>query len=142
MKFPNLNQSPSIIHTIESKSGMNPQQINTIDEVISALQIIIAESEKNSDTMGYFAALYKKVTIKVKEGIASGYFDDGSRMEQLDVVFAKRHLEAYFTFQNGEPVTLSWQKAFELSARYRPIVLQHLLIPHQPRSGHCCCQNR
>lgn len=130
IKFPYLflNQSPTIIHPFESKSGMNPQQINTIDEVISALQIIIAESEKNNDTMGYFAALYQRVTIKVKEGIASGFFDDGSRMEQLDVVFANRYLDAWFLYKNGETTTLSWQKAFDLSTHYRPIVLQHLLM--------------
>ena len=73
---------------------MNLQQIQTIDEVISALEIIITDSEQNNDPAGYFAALYKKVAIRVKEGIASGYFDDGPRMEQLDVVFAKRYLHA------------------------------------------------
>lgn len=65
---------------------MNPTTIRFIDEVISALDQIVAESEQNNDPAGYFAALYRKVTIKVKEGIASGYFDDGPRMEQLDVV--------------------------------------------------------
>ncbi|MBV5348354.1 hypothetical protein JZU61_01590, partial [bacterium] len=70
---------------------MNVSQ-TTIEEVISALEIIIAESEQKKDPAGYFAALYQKVTIKVKEGIASGYFDDGPRMEQLDVLFAKRYL--------------------------------------------------
>ena len=107
---------------------MNPIPTDTIDEVISALEIIIAESEQKNDPAGYFAALYQKVTIKVKEGIASGCFDDGPRMEQLDVVFAKRYLGAYFSFQKGENTTHSWQKAFELTTRYQPIVLQHLLM--------------
>jgi hypothetical protein len=107
---------------------MNPIPTNTIDEVISALEIIIAESEQKNDPAGYFAVLYQKVTIKVKEGIASGYFDDGPRMEHLDVVFAKRYLDAWFSFQKGENTTLSWQKAFELSTHYQPIVLQHLLM--------------
>lgn len=99
-----------------------------IDDVISTLKEIIEKSEINQDPAGYFAALYQKVTIKVKEGIAAGFFDDGPRMEQLDVIFAQRYLDAYFSFQRGEPVTLSWQKAFELSTHYRPIVLQHLLM--------------
>jgi len=107
---------------------MNPIPTDTIDEVISALEIIIAESEQKNDPAGYFAALYQKVTIRVKEGIASGYFDDGPRMEQLDVVFAKRYLDAWFSFQKGENTTHSWQKAFELTTHYRPIVLQHLLM--------------
>lgn len=100
----------------------------TIDEVISALDQIITESEQNNDPAGYFAALYRKVTIKVKEGIAAGFFDNGHRMEQLDVVFANRYLDALSAFRNNLPVTQSWQKAFECLASNRPIVLQHLLL--------------
>ena len=107
---------------------MTPKSIKTIDEVISALDQIVAESEQNNDTAGYFAALYRKVTIKVKEVIASGYFDDGPRMEQLDVVFALRYLDAYAATRRNEPVTESWQKTFDLSDNYWPIVLQHLLM--------------
>lgn len=107
---------------------MNPKQINTLDEVISALEIIITESEKNNDPLGYFAVLYQKVTLKVREGIAIGSFDDGLRMEQLDVVFARRYLDAYFAHQRNEPVTEVWKKAFDLSDSYWPIVLQHLLM--------------
>lgn len=107
---------------------MNPNSIQTIDEVISALDQIITESEQNNDPAGYFAALYRKVTIKVKEGIASGYFDNGSHIEQLDVVFALRYLNAYAAYRRNEPVTESWQKTFDLSGDYWPIVLQHLLM--------------
>lgn len=104
------------------------RSINTIDEVIEALDEIIQESKDNNSPLGYFAALYRKVTIKVKEGIAEGFFDDGPRMERLDVIFASRYLDAYWEYQMNEPVTLSWLKAFELSKKYWPIVLQHLLI--------------
>lgn len=107
---------------------MIPNSVFNIDDVISALDKIILTSEKSSDPAGYFAVLYRKVTVKVKEGIASGFFDDGPRMEQLDVFFAKRYFDAYFGFGNHEPVTQSWQKAFELLSSYRPIVLQHLLM--------------
>lgn len=107
---------------------MNPQQINSIDEVILTLTDIISDAEKNHDPMGYFAALYQKVTIKVKEGIASGFFDDGNRMEKLDVVFAKRFLDAYFAFRKNEPVTNSWEQTFNLARNPELIVLQHLLL--------------
>lgn len=102
--------------------------INNIDEVIAALGNIILESESNDDTSGYFAALYRKVTVRVKEGIANNDFEDGARMERLDVAFASRYLDAYFAWKKNEPVSVSWQKAFELSTDYWPIVLQHLLI--------------
>jgi hypothetical protein len=102
--------------------------IQTIDEVIATLDNIILECETNQNPLGYFPALYKRVTQKVKEGIASGLFDDGSCMEKLDVAFAKRYLDAWFAWRRNEPVTESWQKTFELSHQYRPIVLQHLLM--------------
>lgn len=102
--------------------------IKTIDDVIHQLDIIIANSEKDNNPLGYFAALYKKVTVKVKEGIANNYFDDGPRMERLDVVFASRYLDAYFAYQNNAEVTKSWIVAFDKSKKYWPIVLQHLLI--------------
>ncbi|MFY0600661.1 MAG: hypothetical protein JXR03_13395 [Cyclobacteriaceae bacterium] len=104
------------------------RQANTIDEVISILNEIIENSESNKETFGYFAALYQQVTVKVKEGIESDFFDDGERMERLDVIFANRYIAAYYSYQNNESVTASWQKAFALSSRYWPIVLQHLLI--------------
>ena len=52
---------------------MNPEEITTIDEVIAVLEDIILKSEQTNSPAGYFAALYQKVTIKVKEGIASGF---------------------------------------------------------------------
>ncbi|MFD2567305.1 DUF5995 family protein [Pseudotenacibaculum haliotis] len=102
--------------------------IHTIEEVIAALDEIIEVSQVNNDPLGYFAALYRKVTIKVKEGIAEGFFDNGPRMERLDVIFASRYIDAYHAYQKSKPVTLSWMKAFELSKKFWPIVLQHLLI--------------
>ncbi len=102
--------------------------IHTIDDVITQLDLIIEQSKTNKSPLGYFAALYRKVTIKVKEGIADNYFDDGPRMEQLDIVFAKRYLDAYTAIQNKETPSESWVKVFDLAGNYWPIVLQHLLI--------------
>ncbi len=103
-------------------------QFKSIDEVIAALGNIIHEAEHNYDTSGYFAALYRKVTAKVKSGIENNFFEDGPRMEKLVVVFANRYLDAYFAFKKKEPISRSWERAFNLSNTYRPIVLQHLLM--------------
>ena len=108
--------------------AMSALQINTINQVISTLDEIISESVKNNNPLGYFAALYRNVTVKVKEGIESNFFDDGKRMEKLDVIFALRYIEAYYAWQKNEKITQSWQKTFELSTKHWPIVLQHLLI--------------
>jgi len=107
---------------------MNLNHANTIDEVIAILETIIIESKENNDPLGYFAALYQNVTICVKEGIANNYFDDGPRMEQLDVVFANRYLTALYSYKNKEAIPLSWKSAFDLSTKYWPIVLQHILM--------------
>lgn len=102
--------------------------LNTIDDVIAALDNIILETENNNDTSGYFAALYRKVTVRVKNGIANNEFENGPRMEMLDVVFASRYIDAYYAWKNNQPVTIFWKKAFDISTSYWPIVLQHLLI--------------
>lgn len=104
------------------------QTLTSIDDVINVLEEIIAVSEKNNDPLGYFAVLYQKVTKKVKEGVQSGFFADGARMEQLDVVFAKRYIDAYYSYGKGLPATASWQKAFTFATHYWPTVLQHLLM--------------
>jgi len=103
-------------------------EITSIDEVIEVLETIIFESEAVNNPLGYFAALYKKVTIKVKEGIADNFFDNGPRMEKLDVVFAKRYLDAYYNWQNKNDCTQSWNIAFNTATENRIIVLQHLLL--------------
>lgn len=104
------------------------KELKTINDVISVLDGIIRETEENNDCLGYFAVLYRRVTLQVKDNIESGYFDDAERMELLDVIFAKRYIDAYYDHRSGKPVTQSWDKAFKLSQNYWPVTLQHLLI--------------
>ncbi|WP_319501686.1 DUF5995 family protein [uncultured Draconibacterium sp.] len=102
--------------------------IENMDDVILILDSIIKESLKTGDTLGYFAVLYQKVTVKVKEEIQNNFFDDGPRMEKLDVVFAKRYIEAYFVWKNNEPVTQSWAIAFTEASNNNLLVIQHLIL--------------
>lgn len=99
----------------------------TIDQVIQDLEQIVQDSKADESTLGYFAALYLKVTKEVKLKIDQGFFDDNLRMEHLDVVFANRYLDAYKTFKNGGVTTQSWEVAFSASQNNKLIVLQHLL---------------
>jgi hypothetical protein len=78
--------------------------------------------------LGYFPTLYRKVTLLVKAGIERDFFDDGDRMERLDVLFADRYLDAFNAYQGGKTVTLSWQLAFDAAPHWQPTVLQHLLL--------------
>lgn len=102
--------------------------ITTIDDVINTLQEIIDDAITHESTFGYFAALYLKVTVKVKEGIAANFFDDGERMEKLDVIFATRYIEAYYNYKENKPVSASWEKAFNATKTFWTTVLQHLLL--------------
>ncbi|HZD32907.1 MAG TPA: DUF5995 family protein [Candidatus Angelobacter sp.] len=101
--------------------------INTIDDVIAALDAIIQRSWDQRSRMGYFAALYRRVTRAVKAGIAANQFSDGPRMEKLDVIFASRYLDALSAYQAGEKPTHCWKLAFDASTDDSRLILQHLL---------------
>ena len=103
------------------------KQAQTIDEVIDLLDEIIETCKRDHNPAGYFAALYRKVTKRVKAGILTDEFEDSERMEKLDVLFANRYIVAYQTFYKGESPTESWRVPFLKAKTFWPIVLQHLL---------------
>jgi hypothetical protein len=100
----------------------------TIDEVIEHLDDLIAHARREKSRLGYFAALYRNVTIKVKEGALAGSFEDGARMEQFDVTFANRYLDALERYRRGEEPSKCWRTTFRAAESWHPIVLQHLLL--------------
>jgi Family of unknown function (DUF5995) len=103
------------------------RQVETISDVLDALDGIVADAMDEASRVGYFAAIYRKLTAKIAEGIETGFFDDGERMERLGVVFAARYLQAYDAFRAGLSTTRSWARAFEATTSARPIILQHVL---------------
>lgn len=100
----------------------------TIDEVITKLDAVLEDSLRDESTLGYFPALYRRVTVSVKDAIARGDFENSERMEELDVVFANRYLDAFSGFQEKSPITDSWKIAFEQSTNNSLTTLQHLLL--------------
>lgn len=104
-------------------------QAKTIDEVIERLTLIVEDAKAKPSRLGYFAVLYREVTIAVKQRIDRGdYFDDNARMEKFDVNFANRYLAAYDTMQSGFKPTRCWDYAFQVTPQWWPITLQHLLL--------------
>jgi hypothetical protein len=101
---------------------------STIEEVIHRLEVIITHCIETENRIGYFAALYNRVTQTVKHGISQGNFEDGPRMERLDVIFANRFLAAYAAYHAGEPPTRSWLLKFEKAQKDSLCVLQHLML--------------
>ncbi len=102
--------------------------INSFTDVIARLEQIIAWAKSNESPLGYFAALYYKMTLAVRDAVMRGEFENGSRMEQMDVAFARRYLDAFDTWQTGGTPTESWRVAFEATKEDQNTVMQHLLL--------------
>ncbi|MBW3570976.1 MAG: hypothetical protein KY467_07710 [Gemmatimonadetes bacterium] len=101
----------------------------TIEQVIERLNGILDDSLRGAHRIGYFAALYERVTTNVRRALVAGnVFQDNPRMERLDVVFANRFLAAWDAHASGGTPTLSWQAAFALLDDPGPLVVQHLLV--------------
>lgn len=101
---------------------------STILGVIDQLDEIIALEREERSALVYFPLLYRKVTLKVQEGILAGRFQDGSRMELLDVVFANRYIDGYRKYKVGAPVSESWKISFEAGSNNSLILMQHLFL--------------
>lgn len=103
-------------------------QIQNIQDVINQLTEITEQCKASQNRAGYFAAMYKRMTVAVRDSINANEFEDGARMEKLDMVFAQRYLDAYACFFAKQPCSNSWQFTFNACTDNSLIVLQHLLL--------------
>lgn len=108
--------------------GVSPALPERIDDVITYLDALTERSIAENSRLGYFAALYNRVTRAVRTGIQQGAFDDNARMERLDVTFACRYIDAHERFRRGEHITSSWQVAFEAAGDTGLSVFRHLIL--------------
>lgn len=98
-----------------------------IDQVLTDLDQIIAETVADNNYLGVFTYVYRRTTAQIKDAIDDGRFADGDRLERLDVIFAQRYIDAYRQWKAKEPHTQSWAEAFQ--ARHARItILQHLFL--------------
>jgi Family of unknown function (DUF5995) len=103
---------------------------DTIDDVLRNLDQIIDWAKEAQDGIGYFAVLYRRITLAIRDAVNDGTFVDGARIERLDVAFAKRYfnaLNAYFYPDEFDGLTLPWQVAFVGDQNHQAIILQHML---------------
>ncbi len=98
------------------------------DEVIQYLDTIIAEAIEERSRRGFFAALYRQVTLKVKIGIKHGFFDDAARMEKFTTQFANRYFRAWDDYQKNIKSTRSWQMTFDAVQKPELLIVQNLLL--------------
>ena len=105
------------------------EPVETIDAAIAAMDNEVDRCVECGDAGGYFTVVYRAVTERVRDGIVAGEFADCERMEQFDVLFARRYLDARTNWRSGAaPVPESWRLAFETAESGRCLVTQHLLL--------------
>jgi hypothetical protein len=111
----------------EHDSGGSSTPAGPIDEVVARLTSIVDWARANRSRSGYFAAMYRKVTLSVKAAIDAGEFEDPERMTHMLVLFAQRYIDAFEQFRAGRRPTEAWEVSLSATRRRRPIVVQHLL---------------
>jgi hypothetical protein len=99
-----------------------------IDHVIRRLEYVIQWSKKHHNRIGYFAALYERVTIEVDRNIDLEFFNYNDQMMRFDVIFAEYYLMAFEGFMRGDSISEVWQLAFDMTQDDRLSVIQHLLL--------------
>src|SRR5215207_8121360 len=119
------------MHVQEELGPLPPKPTaETIEEVVNALDSVIAWSITTSSPVGYFAAVYKRITIAVMKAADRGDFENGERMKRFDVAFANRYLDAlnrHFHDDPDQQLTRAWRLTFEWAKRPEPIMVQHIL---------------
>ncbi|MFG2133529.1 DUF5995 family protein [Streptomyces sp. NPDC048751] len=99
-----------------------------IDDVVDKLGGIVREAGRAGDRVGYFAALYRQVTVEVRTAIHGGLFDDGARMDRFDTLFGNRYFEAYDAWRRDRSGPRCWREAFGLLDDADTVIVQHLLL--------------
>lgn len=98
-----------------------------IDEVLQALDEIIADTATRNSPLGLFAYIYRRTTAEIKAAMEAGAFEDAARMERLDVAFANLYILAYRQYRAAEPTSQAWGLSFSAESE-RLAFLQHLLM--------------
>jgi hypothetical protein len=106
------------------------QPAKTVDDVVRNLDQIIEWAIREDSTIGYFAVLYKRSTVAVRDALNEGEFKDRQLMEHFDVVFAQRYfdaLNAYFYPDEYDGLTLAWEVVFVGQELGHSTMLQHMV---------------
>jgi hypothetical protein len=99
-----------------------------IDDVVDGLAGIVREAGRSGDRVGYFAALYRQVTVRVRAAVHGGQFDDGARMDRFDTHFGNRYFDAYDAWRRDRSGPRCWREAFGLLDDADTVIVQHLLL--------------
>jgi len=103
-------------------------EARTFEDTIGALEAVVDRCSAAGDRTGYFAAMYLAVTNTMRQRAADGRFGDQARIERFVTSFAAHYLDAVEAWRVGGACADSWSAAFRATGRWRPIILQHLLL--------------
>jgi hypothetical protein len=96
--------------------------------VLGTLNAILAWARAEASRIGYFAALYRRVTIRLQQELANGGFHNPEFMGSLEVIFANRYFEALTHFRNGQPCSACWNVCFQATAQAKPLIVEQLCV--------------
>ena len=108
-----------------------PDGPTDIEGVLVALRTVVDEAVATGSRTGWFAALYRQVTLAVAQGIEDGEFDDGPRLSRFDAEFGGRYLRALHGWQvapDGDAVPRCWRLAFAACEESGPVIVQQLVL--------------
>lgn len=103
-------------------------EANNIEEIIQGLDTIIVTAKETNSRVGFFAALYRQVTLQIQQRIAQGQFDDNIRMDEFATRFANRYFATLDAYQQGEELSKAWKVTLEATEQTDLIIVQHLLL--------------
>lgn len=106
-------------------TGMTAQNI---DQVVDGLAGIVREATGAGDRVGYFASLYRQVTVEIRKAIHAGQFEDGPRMDRFDTLFGNRYFDAYDAWRRDRSGPRCWRETFGLLDDADTVIVQHLIL--------------
>ena len=103
-------------------------EANNIGEVIQGLDTIIERAKETNSRVGFFAALYRQVTLKIEQRISEGQFDNNVRMSEFATRFANRYFGVLNAYRRGDKLSKAWKVTLEATEQTDLIIVQHLLL--------------
>lgn len=101
----------------------------TIQEVVDGLAGEVQRAKEQKDRVGYFASLYRQVTVAIQRDVAARAFDDNERMDHYDACFANRYFAALGGWRNSaDGVPATWRDALTATQRPDLAIVQHLVL--------------
>jgi hypothetical protein len=102
--------------------------VTSVDEVVTQIDRIVAQSRAQRSRIGFFAALYHHVAHAFRANVRKGAFKRPDLIDALDIAFVNRYLQALQLLQTGATPTRPWRVTFDAARFVHPLVVQHLTL--------------